>query len=213
MVTSAELAELFKEMPSPVKDVFESFVEIANGRSAHGRISDDDLSYFYDKGHSLVVVAYSLDWLSKRNFLVKRQDKNADGSYDIIYWRLGDAGFDFLFNSDLGPGSIVSPSDSEIYRPLELDRTSPQTEEAIQLLEEVIDKVRGNNGLEEHHRSSLIWSIKAGIAGVRESFPTGEQLKSTIYKPLRWLMEQFARAELGEIARRAHDAVAKLGWF
>lgn len=197
-------------LPSNVKVIFDAILEIANSRSADGRLLNSRLFLLYGEGHQPIFVDYSLRWLSDRDYMVKRQDINADGTYDEAYWALGDAGLTYIMS---GASNIVATSpilDNDVYEPLELDRDDKQTQDTIELIEAVTEGVRGNNSISEHRRNSLIWNLTNGIEAIRASVPTQDQMKALILQPLKWIMGQFVKAELGEMAKKAHEAVSKL---
>jgi hypothetical protein len=59
-----------------------------------------------------------------------------------------------------------------------------------------------NTGLGREIRASLVTSLNCGIALVRASVPTPAQLEATLFTPLRWLVANFGKAALGELASK-----------
>ena len=95
--------------------------------------------------------------------------------------------------------------------PLKIDRETPTFQNAVTAIESVIETVEGDNGYaanEPEERNNILWSLKEGIAAIKEALPSRNQIQALIVAPLNFLVRKFAETSIGEVAK---IAVAKVG--
>jgi len=104
-----------------------------------------------------------------------------------------------------------NPDSEGKWEPLPLERDTPAYEDAIQAIENVVDRVKGDNGYAatqpDEHRS-IVWSLEAGLDAIKNTLPTRSQVRELLLRPLKFLVAKFASAAIGELARRAAQALA-----
>ena len=146
--------------------------------------------------------------------LIALTDSNL--SYGETAYVLTDTGLslaDELIRSNTQSPAADSGSSDDEWQPLPWEWQEPHLDNAIQAVENALDRVRGDNGFasakpETHQR--LVWSLSAGLEGLRKRTPDRKEIFAMLYKPLKWLAENFAKSALGEVGKAAGNYVGRL---
>jgi len=100
--------------------------------------------------------------------------------------------------------------------PLQLERDSAAAADALGSLDQLAERVRGENGFassDPECHAAITWSLSTGIDALRSRAPSKQQITALIVAPTKWLIEKFAGSAIGELAKRAASALANwLGW-
>jgi hypothetical protein len=124
----------------------------------------------------------------------------------------------FVYQDSIGAASLTDQADAETdeWEPLALDRNDESVKEAVKLTEELLERVRGDNGFSSSNpekHAYIVWSLKAGLDAIKQRVPTREQVRNLLLKPMHWLGEHFSKAAIGELAKQATTALLRaLGW-
>ena len=104
-------------------------------------------------------------------------------------------------------------SDGLAWEPLPLDRELDIYRHTNAAVEEALETIEGNNGYAEsepEERQQIVSSIKEGLKQFRDGLPSRSQLVSLLVEPLRFIANKFSSAAMGEAAKIAVNALAKL---
>jgi hypothetical protein len=107
-------------------------------------------------------------------------------------------------NSNITDGDVI-------WEPLAIERDTVELNAALTSLDELAERVRGDNGFAQsspERYASINWSLSTGIDALRRLSPSRQQIAALISAPVKWLAEKFAGAAIGELAKRAGAALA-----
>jgi len=106
-----------------------------------------------------------------------------------------------------------APENIEAWSPLPLEREPDAVEQAIGRSEELLERVRGDNGFaatEPATHKAIIWSLQSGLEALKARLPSREQLRALLYQPIQYLAKRFGDAAIGQLAKEAGKAVLRL---
>lgn len=112
--------------------------------------------------------------------------------------------FDHDGIDDIAADGVDGADDS--WEPLKIDRRSQEYEQAVEVIEEALGVIEGNNGYATsvpEERGQIVWSIKEGLRAIKENLPSYAQVQSMVVQPLRFVSKKFAETAMGEIAKKA----------
>jgi hypothetical protein len=199
-------------LPEPHRRVLEAVYDFLGSDQSDGYLRVDavpDLRSYYP---NLGVVRASLAWLTNNGFL----DYGVVGGH--YRWSLSILGAEtmhsFRLAQPLAPAPIHQTEIESEWSPLPLDRDSEAARVAISLTEELVERVRGENGFavaEPERHSATIWSLQTGLDAIKTRRPSRSQIVTLLFTPMRWLSDKFAGAAIGELAKQALHAL--LTWI
>lgn len=100
--------------------------------------------------------------------------------------------------------------ESDSWAPLNVDRSSPEYESAVQAVDDALTAIAGDNGYAASHpdeRDHVVWSLREGLTALREKLPSASQIKSMILEPLQTAINRLKDSATGLLAFAAKEAV------
>ena len=94
------------------------------------------------------------------------------------------------------------------WRPIEFDRSEPAYKEAEQAVEEAIKAIEQDNEFAANmpeERAGILQTIKDGAEWLKSKNPTKRQLKDLLVSPLNWVVSNFTKTVMAEIAKKAAE--------
>lgn len=130
-------------------------------------------------------------------FLLKQPDADI---HDV-------AGFDGLFYY---PGEQKRLND---WSPLDIDREADDYQATVDVLEESLEVIRGDNGFAEEYpeqRAGILDTLREGLDWLKNKRPSANVLKKLLVDPLRWIAVTFGKSMLGSAGKLAAEKIMKL---
>jgi hypothetical protein len=136
------------------------------------------------------------------------------GRYELIERYLADhAGVDGELNAeilDVLRSNQRPDVASESWQPLKIDRQAPEYRVALETTEKALDIIRSDNGYaatEPGERDEVVRSLEAGVQALKSESPSRGRLHAILISPLKFVLEKFAGAAIGEAAKQAFTAL------
>jgi hypothetical protein len=117
------------------------------------------------------------------------------------------AGFDGLFYY---PGEQKKLDN---WSPLDIDREGDDYQTTVEVLEESLEAIRGDNGFAEEYpeqRAGILDALREGLDWLKNKAPSSNVLKKLLVDPLRWIAVTFGKSMLGNAGKIAAERVMKL---
>lgn len=94
------------------------------------------------------------------------------------------------------------------WEPLDLDRTTPPYREAEKAIEDAITAIEQDNEFaatmpEERH--GILQTIRNGVDWLKSKNPTKRQISDMLISPLNWVISNFSKTVMAEIAKKAAE--------
>jgi hypothetical protein len=140
--------------------------------------------------------------------LAEETSKNILGQKPIS-WQLGIKGKNY-YNKKILYLKTDNFTQQDEWSPLPLERETQASKDAIQSVETLLERVRGDNGFavsEPEKHKSIVCSLETGLNALKNTLPTKEQLRALVVAPIKWLGARFVRAEIAELANQALQAL------
>ncbi|MCH8997994.1 MAG: hypothetical protein IID48_06960 [Proteobacteria bacterium] len=106
---------------------------------------------------------------------------------------------------------IELPADiDDEWEPLPIDRTTPEYEKAVEALDDAVEKIEADNGYaanQPEERNSVVWSLKQGVAAIREMAPSLAQVRALVMDPLNSAIKTLKESGPGLAAMFAREAL------
>jgi hypothetical protein len=100
--------------------------------------------------------------------------------------------------------------DNDPWSPLPIDRGDSAYLDAVSDVEAALEAVRGDNGFAATYpdqREGILATLEDGLRWLKERCPSRAQVFSLLVSPLQWLSTNFAKAVIGEAAKKAAQSV------
>ncbi|MFH0302973.1 hypothetical protein AAFX91_38605, partial [Bradyrhizobium sp. 31Argb] len=94
------------------------------------------------------------------------------------------------------------------WRPIELDRSDAAYIEAEQALDEAISTIEKDNAFAANlpeERDGILQTLREGAEWLKHKAPTKRQLKALLISPLDWVVSNFSKTVMAEIAKKAAE--------
>lgn len=111
---------------------------------------------------------------------------------------------------DFEESELLAPSDWEA---IDVDQNAADISDAIDAVEKLVIEIRISNVFSAEYpgqSQSVIDTLEGGVEKLKEGRPSRMQIFLMLQKPIAWLSEKFIGTALGELAKRAAIAIAKL---
>lgn len=207
--------------------LYKMYLETVNGESSwfgygevaklfNGKVSRG----FVDKcvgsliGRKLVESEHGSDSIAGHGILyVEKQLEDGD-SIIFKYDKYGDPWLDKQTVGARDEGDQANLGDTEPqeekWEPLPIDRESPEFEKAVDALDDAIGKIEADNGYaanQPEERDNVVWSLRQGIAALKEMTPSLAQVRALIIAPLNSAITTFKESVPGVAAIFAREAL------
>ena len=190
------------DIPEPFSSVLITIAKYLDDPQRGGQFYERDIKALHPYNINLAVIRAGINWLVDEQYLFLKSDPTGPGENPALFYEFSASAAVYVYEKS-------RPVELNAYEPLSLDRDCDELSTTLGLIESIQERVRGNNGLAPKVRDSLSASLSAGIQLLRSAVPTRAQLEATLFKPLTWLSVQFAKAELGELAKEAATHLSK----
>lgn len=105
-------------------------------------------------------------------------------------------------------------TNADTWQPLPIDRTDESYMVMVAEAEAAIREVEQNNGYaasEPEERAGILNVMKGTLQAIKEGLPSRAVIVAGLLSPLKFLSEKFSAASIGEIAKKAVEAL--LNWL
>ena len=99
--------------------------------------------------------------------------------------------------------------DSDEWEPLPIDRTTSEYKNIVEAVNDAIEKIEADNGYaanKPEERDNVVWSLRQGIAAIREMAPSLAHVRALIMAPLNSAIKTLKESVLGVAAMVAREA-------
>ena len=97
--------------------------------------------------------------------------------------------------------------------PLEFDREDPSFKEAEQAVDEAITAIEQDNQFAANmpeERTGILQTLRNGVDWLKNASPTKRQLRDLIISPLNWIISNFSKTVMAEVAKKAAEKLLAL---
>lgn len=223
LVKNAVLAVLAEEF-----DAFEN--EYVSLRGLTQRIPGFSINYLRDALESLLHAGLVSQQYVRKN--VSPLGLLGKAEYEDVptdAWRIKPVGFDVAFKflekqPDRLDGLVIplaaiqegddSDERADSWEPLPIDRNSPSYKTMIEAAESAVREVEKSNGYatsEPDERAGILAAMQGTIKSIKEGLPSRALIVAGLLAPLRRLADKFSSASIGELAKRAVEAL--IAWL
>lgn len=105
------------------------------------------------------------------------------------------------------------PDEGDQWEALKLERSSPEHVAMETATEEAIQRIEADNGYaakEPEERAGIVSILKKGLEAVRSGWASKHVIYALLLQPMRYIAEKFASTGIGEVAKRAVEAIWKI---
>jgi len=212
---------MYADLPDIYRRFLVHFISTIDQHFPSGRAYEWQLPTFTNELFPPTLMRAALNALIKEGLIIRIQETKPPSAISTVtdepgrgtYYEASDRAVEIVHG---GLFSHFSGSDNaaDAWEPLPLDRETPEAAEALQTIEELFERIRGENGFavtEPQRYAAVTWSLRTGLEMLRAQSPTRDQVRSVVLSPIKWIITTFSGAALGECGKRA--AAALIRWL